>query len=282
MVQGIIGGATSYEEQSLEDILCDIKSWIQYTESKQNFIKDGIEYLEKCGFWNEIPFNFQMTLLSSVTCQNTYLEDFRIILKSIEDDRVTQKEVTLLRKIGIKAIEFNNEYGRTYKEEYRWKDYEDKDFKVAENLYARGRDYFVTMQDASNASSRLEDYISALPPITNNNINQNVTGSMNIIAGINNGEMKVVNSDINNFTKESKEACRNINGLKDIEQEIKDYIINLLKEANEAIENKDEEKEKACKRDYKGFVIGAGAKAFKVIGVLSSFASIASFFGIQA
>lgn len=281
MSQGLIGGATSYEEQSINDILDDIKSWIEYTKTKKSFIEDGIKHLKNCGFWNQIPFNFQMTLLSTLTCQNTYLEDLSIVSKAIQDDRITQKEVTLLNKIGKNANDFNHEYGRTYKEEYRWRKYGDKDFEVAEQLYARGRDYFVTMQDASNASSRLQDYISTIPLITNNNINQSITGSMNILTGINNGEVNVYYNELNNFAKESEQACNAITSLEGVEQDIKDYAINLLQESKTAIEEKDEEKQNSCKKDYKGFIIGAGVKAFKVIGVLSSFASIASFFGIQ-
>ena len=34
-------------------------------------------------------------------------------------------------------------------------------------MYAKGRDYFVTLQDADNAASRLEDYMS------NQNVNNN-------------------------------------------------------------------------------------------------------------
>ena len=280
MSQGIFGGATSYEEQSIADIFSDIKSWIEFSESEQSSIKKGIEHLKKCEFWNKIPFNFQMTLLSTLSCQKTYLEDFCIIVKSIEEDRITQRDVLLLKKIGTKASEFNREYGRTYKEDYEWKEYGNPDFKVAENLYGDGRDYFVTLQDASNASSRLEDYISILPSITNTNITQNVTGNMNILAGVNNGRMEFANNYLDNFNKEIKEASIRINRLEGVNQDIKEYIIKLLKETKEAIENKDEEKKELSKANYNGFHVGAGVKAFKVIGVLSSFASIASFFGI--
>ncbi|MCC5910032.1 MAG: hypothetical protein JJT76_06305 [Clostridiaceae bacterium] len=279
MPQGIIGGATSYEEQSMKDILSDIESWIEYTKSNKRFIEEGIGHLKECNFWDEIPFNFQMTILSTITCQKTYLEDFEIISNAIKDDRVSEKEVKLLAKIGKKAREFNNEYGRTYKDESRWKKYGDKDFKVAENLYARGRDYFVSLQDASNAACRLEDYITTVPAVTNNNINQTVSGTGNVVAGINSGEMRIINNS-NNFAEECKEASLAINKVEDIEEDIKKYIIDLLNETKEAIEKSDEEKEKICKRNYIGFVKGAGVKAFKVIGVLSSFASIASFFGI--
>ena len=34
MAQGIFGGATSYEEQSLNDILEDVEKWIEYTDKR--------------------------------------------------------------------------------------------------------------------------------------------------------------------------------------------------------------------------------------------------------
>ena len=280
MTQGIIGGATSYEEQSIKDILSDINCWIDYTQGTYSLIDTGITNLKGCKFWDKVPFNFQITLLSTLTCQKTYLYDFNIIKKSINEDRITGKEVLLLKKIGEKSWEFNIEYGRTYKEEFRWKDYGNPNFEVVENLYAKGRDYFVTLQDASNASARLKDYISVLPSITNNNITQHVTGSENIISGINSGEINFTHNDLSNFGKESREASERIDMLKDIDPDIKEYIKNLLSEATDAIKTNNKKKQESCKSDFKGFLIGAGAKAFKVIGILSSFASIASFFGI--
>lgn len=280
MAQGLFGGATSYESQSIKDILEDINNWIGYTEEILKLIQEGTAHLKKCKFWDQIPFGFQMTLLSTITCQNTYLNDFTIIKESIIADKITKREVALLKKIGLKASEFNKEYGKTYKEEYMWKDYENSDFRVAEDLYAKGRDFFVTLQDASNASNRLEDYISELNPITNTNITQQISGGMNVVAGVNNGVMNQSINKSNDFRDESEKAIQKIQQISEIDQCVKDYIKELLLNATKAIEMQDQEKQEQCKLDYKGFVIGAGVNAFKVIGVLSSFASIASFLGI--
>ncbi len=46
MSQGIIGGATSYEEQSLIDILNDINNWIDYTSDRKAFILAHREELD--------------------------------------------------------------------------------------------------------------------------------------------------------------------------------------------------------------------------------------------
>lgn len=280
MAQGIIGGATSYEEQSLSDVKDDILKWIEYSNKMHDFLESGINDLKQNTFWNQIPFNFQMTLLSTMKCQESFIHDFSLILDAIDNSKITERETNLLRKIGIKAIEFNNEYGRTYKEEYRWKKYGDPDFKIAEELYARERDYFVSLQDATNAASRLTDYISALPSVTYNNINQTVNGNSNVVSGINNGSI-VQTTTFNEISSEISKAIEEINQLSGVESDLKSYINELLVETEQAIKDNDIEKQTGCKKNYKGLILGAGSKAFKIIGVLSSFASIASFFGIS-
>ena len=280
MGQGIIAGATSYEEQSLKDILSDIEYWINYTTDIIFFIEESISKLRECKFWEEIPFNFQMTILASVVCQQTYIEDFNLIKKSIKENLITEREVKLLYGIGNKAREFNRDYGITYKEDFHWKKYGQTDFIIAENIYAKGRDYFATLQDAANASYRLNDYVSQIPSITNNNVTQHITGSMNLVNGINYGNITNNSTNECNFFQDCDLAISKIYGSNEIENEIKEYIENLLNKSKRAmVENNDIEKDE-CKTDFKGFILGAGVKAYKVLGILSNFASIASFFGI--
>lgn len=281
MTQGLIGGATSYEEQSIKDILEDIERWVGYTEEILLELKEGVNNLKKSNFWGQIYFNFQMTLLSSLKCQESNLYDFSIIIEAIQEDRVSEREVRLLRKIGEKAVEFNSEYGKTYKEEQDWQDHRNPDFKVAESLYTGGRDYFVTLQDASNAAARLEDYIRALPGSSNTNITQNVTGEDIVVAGINKGEINY--SNITNYESLSKEVIQAIDGinmLEDLGEEVKQHIEILLRDALDAIKNNDIEKQNISKASFKSFMIGLGEKAGKIIDVLASLASIASFFNI--
>lgn len=84
MAQGIFGGATSYEEQSLQDILNDIVSWIQYTTDKKAFILAQKSIVEKSGFWDKIAFDFQMTILSTITYFDTILYDLNLVKLSLE------------------------------------------------------------------------------------------------------------------------------------------------------------------------------------------------------
>lgn len=179
MAQGIFGGATSYEEQSLQDILDDIVSWIQYTTDKKAFILAQKSIVEKSGFWDKIAFDFQMTILSTITYFDTILYDLNLVKLSLEKNCITKKEVNLLRNIGVKANSYNHEYGRTFREDKKdWHDYGNPDFREVEEIYGRGWDYFVTMQDASNAAARLEDYMEKGQVINNTlSIHGSVSGS---------------------------------------------------------------------------------------------------------
>lgn len=281
MVQSIFGGATSYQEQSLKNIIIDINRWIDYTISTRDFLQSSEIYLKSENYWHNIPFNFQMTLLSSITQQNTYLEDFNIILKSINNDSITDREINLLHKIGSMAISFNSEYGKTYKEDSTWKDYENPMFKVAEDMYCKGRDYFVTMQDATNASIRLQDYSIKHPIITQNNITQNISRNSGQVVGISNGNL-IQNKLNSNSTilDDIKSAVIELNKSSEIDSLHKDYINNILTNTASALNNDDIQTQNTCKAELKAFLFGAGDKALKVVGILSSFASLASFFGV--
>lgn len=197
MAQGIFGGATSYEEQSLQDILDDIIGWIQYTTERKEFILAQKSIVEKSGFWGKIAFDFQMTILTTITYFDTILYDLNVVKLSLEENRITEKEVNLLRNIGIKANSYNTEYGRTYREDKRyWHEYGNSDFKEVEKIYGKGRDYFVTMQDACNAAARLEDYMEKGQVVNNTlSIQGSVSGSQIQQGTMNSTQtMEIVNS----------------------------------------------------------------------------------------
>lgn len=197
MAQGIFGGATSYEEQSLQDILDDIICWIKYTTDRKSFILTQKNMVENTGFWDKIAFDFQMTILTTITYFDTILYDLSLVKSSLEKNRITENEVNLLRNIGLKAISYNTEYGRTYREEKRyWHDYGNPDFRKVEEIYGKGRDYFVTMQDACNAAARLEDYMEKGQVINNTlSIQGSVFGSQIQQGTINSTQtIEVVNS----------------------------------------------------------------------------------------
>ena len=281
MSQSIFGGLTSYEGQSLNDIQNDINEWYKYTAETKDFLSERIEYLKSRNYLNRIYDDFKLTLLSSITQQNTNLHDFKIILTSIENNTITEKEVSLLNNIGRRASKFNTEYGKTYKESESWKDYGDTWFNLVEEMYSHGRDYFVSIQDASNAALRLKDYITTQPTSNSNSVEQIIYGNSGIIAGTNSGNM-VQNNNYNNsdLHNDIKSAIEEINKSTDIDSCHKDYVNTLLNDTINALNKNDKDQQNTCKGSLKGFLAGIGDKGLKIISILSSFASIASFFGI--
>jgi hypothetical protein len=170
MGQSLIGGATSYEEQSLTDILDDVKKWVEYTlDSKSKILEYKNQFQD--AYWYKIPWNFQLTITSTLMFLDTILFDLGLIKAALLANNVTSKEVALLRNIGRNATKKNIEYGKTFKEDNcYWHDYKDAQFKIAEKIYCEGRDYFVTLMDADNAAHRLEDYMNH-SSATNNTLN---------------------------------------------------------------------------------------------------------------
>jgi hypothetical protein len=278
MAQGIIGGMTGYDDQSVKDIIEDINNWKAYTIEIKKEFEDDIDKLKERKYWNTIPFNFQMTLLSSFRCFNTYLDDFELILKAIKTGQLTSREVDLLEKIGINAVKYNKEYGVTFKEEPGWKDYGNTEFKVAENLYAHGRDFFVTLQDAANASARLNDYIN--PTSTNiiHNISQVVNGNGNVITGVNNGSINNTNVNALDFVRDIDLVLEQLENINDVVTEHKSFIRDLLIEAKEAVNSGDLESQTQSRIKLKSFLVGAGSNVIKIVHLLGTYSSIASYF----
>lgn len=200
MAQGLIGGATSYKVQSLKDILNDIFNWIEMTRKEKEFLFQCRYELAKNNYWDSIPADFVLTLEASLQYMETILEDLESIYIKIKDNIISEREVKLLKSIGLESRHFNIEYGKNYHKYYMWHNYKDPNFKIAEKMYQKGRSFFVTMQDAANASGRLEDYMSK--ENTNNTINimGDVTGTQ-IQQGTLNSVQTITNSSQIDYLK---------------------------------------------------------------------------------
>ena len=181
MAQSIFGGCTSYQGQSFDDISEDIKGWIKYAENMSNELEEKIKISKENHYWDKVGFDFKSTIYESISYFKTIICDLTLISDAISQDKVTKREVGLLQKIGMRAVEFNTvDYPASYKgrDAHLWKDYGNPDFKNIEDMYAHGRDFFVTLQDAANAATRLEDYMNESKTINNTmNISGNITNS---------------------------------------------------------------------------------------------------------
>ncbi|PTK89256.1 hypothetical protein BUZ03_11665 [Staphylococcus gallinarum] len=225
MVQGIIGGMTPYDDQSLKDIQTDINVWQAYTNKTKNLFEETLKILQDRDYLKIIDFDVLNMFINTIQTTNTFLEDFNKINQSISNGNITAVDVKLLENIGVLSNNNNISYGRTYHSSKDWHDYDDmnpnSNFRLAENLYQEGRDFFVTLQDAYNASSRLDDYVNPNPASNNNfivngtghNIQQSVSGNMTMNVQQNNGENseeieKLINKILENldeyFAEEDK------------------------------------------------------------------------------
>lgn len=225
MVQGIIGGMTPYDDQSLKDIQTDINVWQAYTNKTKTLFEETLKILQDKDYLKIIDFDVLNMFINTIQTTNTFLEDFNKINQSISNGNITAVDVKLLENIGVLSNKNNTSYGRTYHSNKNWHDYDDmnpnSNFRLAENLYKEGRDFFVTLQDAYNASSRLNDYVNPNPASNNNfivngtgnNIQQSVSGNMTMNVQQNNGENseeieKLINKILENldeyFAEEDK------------------------------------------------------------------------------
>ena len=263
MAQGLIGGATSYQDQSLQDILADVVNWIFYTEDRKSFLSQEHQKLVSRGYWDVIPYDFQMTIVSSIRFCDTIVHDLNIVKTAIDTNRITQREVILLNNIGIKAQEYNCEYPHTFRENRFWHDYDNPDFRVAENIYCKGRDFFVTLQDAANAAHRLRDYMD------NRNI---VNNTLNITGDVSNAQIQgSTNSTQTMTTAVDFDYDAVLTMLKKIEKSFEspdfqedfgdkaETVKNIVADAIESVNKKENAtKIKAVLNDLKNLAIGIG------------------------
>jgi len=233
MTQGLMGGMTPYEDQSLKDIQIDINKWQAYTNMNKTFFEETLETLDKRDYLKVIDYDVLSMFKNTIQITNTFLEDFNKINQDISNGHITQIDVKLLKNIGDVSYKNNVEYGQTYKANDYWHDYNDMNpnssFRLAESLYQKGRDFFVTLQDAANASSRLEHYIN--PDNTNNttfvvngtgnNIQQNLSGNMTMNIQQNNTK------NVDEIEKLINEILENLDTYfteKETKTEIKEFI----------------------------------------------------------
>ncbi len=174
MAQSFIAGGTNYSEQSINDIKNDIESWISLCRRIKALFGNTIEELKEQNYWDQnVATNFKAFCYSVPQICDTFCSDFEIILKAIEDDKITSREIALMRNIYKVSVE-NEEYSwKSFKGQdggYRWHDYGNPLFEKVEELYGRGRDFFVTLRDVSNAVARMEDYMKKEKTVIDNSV----------------------------------------------------------------------------------------------------------------
>lgn len=191
MTQGFIAGCTNYQEQTLEDIRSDIEWWIKYSKQTQIDFLETIDLLKAANYWREcVPFDFRIFCESIPNVCGTIINDLNIVLKDIDENQISSGTIKLMNNVCKIASTNEKRSWETYKNDSQWKDYDDRNFRSAEALYADGRDFFVTLIDVGNAAARMEDYMKPNKSIDNSIHIGNGNKIKKSIIGHNNGQEK--------------------------------------------------------------------------------------------
>lgn len=168
MAQGFMAGFTTYENQSLSDIVEDIGNWIDYSEKTIEFFENTIDEIKNTAFYNKISYDYKSFMYEAIQICRTNIEDFKQVLNAIEQNQLTSEKVDLFFKIGKRAVSNSEENKKCFKGygDERWHDYGNPDFHKVEDLYAKFGDYSATLWDVTNAAVRLRDYIDVPKEVT--------------------------------------------------------------------------------------------------------------------
>ena len=179
MFYRFFGKTTSYEELSIKDIKNDIDTWIGYTPFIENFIMEAIKIIPINIFWNETSYKFQNIIEKTTFYFKTIQHDLKIIKSAIDNNCITQKEVTLLRNIGVNSSKYNQEFSKTPEARKNWSKCENPYMMNIKQLYSECRKFFISVQYFEYAADRLEDYMEKGQVINNNTMNFSapITGS---------------------------------------------------------------------------------------------------------
>lgn len=174
MAQGIIAGGTCYENQSLTDITEDIQYWMDYSKELSDEINSVVDELKQSAFCSKIPFEYKSVMYGISRICKANAEDLGRILKFIEAHMLLHDHVDLLFKVGKRAIENSEDNRKAYRSHDEcWHDYDDPDFRKVESIYVKFGDYCATLWDATNAATRLRDYVDVPKGVTTMKIEDN-------------------------------------------------------------------------------------------------------------
>lgn len=114
-------------------------------------------------------------------------------------------------------------------------------------------------------------------------IEQNINGiNYGAVTGVNKGRVQnITSSDNSSIQSDIQDAKTKIKALEELDSQMKKYICDLLEEASSSMIKNDDNMKNACVNKFNGFIAGVGKASVAILGVLGSFASIASFLGIN-
>lgn len=154
-------GATDYSDQSLSEMREDIVFWKNFSNEVHSKFDQALSSFSKNTnkSWEKAPMNFKIWCNKIVKITKTFIEDLGYVLDCIDNNTINQRCISLLKNIGESTERYLQAFKESFDSEYQWKDYGEADYRIVEDLYCEGGDYFGTLWDSSNLASRLEDFM---------------------------------------------------------------------------------------------------------------------------
>lgn len=159
MPRSELAGMTDYRHQEFEDMLSDMKKWVNSLEETIGIMEQTVEKLKEVGYWEEwVPYDFRALVAYSMKFYKTSVEEINDMLVQFRKE-VKSGHVVRVKRLGKLAAEINRDFGLAWNRDYGRKEYGKEEFKLVERIYQDGRNMAVDMLDLGNLAERLEDFV---------------------------------------------------------------------------------------------------------------------------
>lgn len=158
MGRSMIAGMTDYSYQSFDDMILDLRTWIENLKEVSRLFSVNMQKLQESNYWAKVNVDFQYIVERSIKFHGTSIQEIPDIVSEIQEE-VRPDHIARIRRLYTTACELDFEYGRIWHQGYTGKEYDNESFKLAEELYAQGREMAIDMRDLSNLATRLEDFV---------------------------------------------------------------------------------------------------------------------------
>src|SRR5258708_11693472 len=157
MVRALAIGSTSYDHQSLSDILIDLNDWIEALHQTKDMFQKTLDSLSGQPYWEESNSDFKILSHYALKFFDTSEGEITEIAQEINNE-VFSHHVSRLKKLGLTAEKLWSQYGEVWNN-YVHRDYQNADFQKLELLYTEGRDMAGDMFDIAKSSARLREFV---------------------------------------------------------------------------------------------------------------------------
>jgi len=158
MPRSELAGGTDYRHQTFEDMVSDMRKWVNSLEEIIRVMNELVEKLKDVEYWDGVDYDFRALVAYSMTFYKTSLSEISEMLVQFTRE-VKNGHVVRIKKLGKLAGEINRDFGLAWNRDYGRKEYGKEEFKLVEKIYEEGRGMAIDMLDLSNVAERLEDFV---------------------------------------------------------------------------------------------------------------------------